>query len=73
MEDRDIHPVLVVDSSSNAEEEVQRPVKPDKKKRGDILTAYQQERLSIKREDSNSKKEYRQFMMARFGEFIDKL
>ena len=57
--------MLVVDS------DVGTPAheKKERTKKSDELSAYQREKLAIKREEVNSKKEYRRQMIKKFDQF----
>lgn len=73
-DDRDITPLIVLDSNaSNSTEEVSPPQPKKRKAKEGDLTAYQRERLAIKREEAASKKEYREFMMSKFDNFLGKI
>ena len=67
--DRDVNPVLVVDL------DVGTPVrkKKERRKKPDELSAYQRERLAIKRKDANSKKEYRRQIIEKFDQFLSNM
>ena len=67
--DWDVNPVLVVDS------DVGTPAreKMESRKKSDELSAYQQEKLAIRREESISEKEYRRQMLEKFDQFLSNM
>ena len=67
--DRDVNPVLVVDSDVGTPAHA----KKERTKKSDELTAYQREKLAIKREEVNSKKEYRRQMLEKFDQFLSNM
>ena len=67
--DRGVNPVLVVgsDMGTPARE------KKERRKKSDELSAYQREKLAIRREEVNSKKEYRRQMLEKFAQFLSNM
>ena len=61
--------MLVVDS------DVGTPAreKKESRKKSDKLSAYQQEKLAIRREESISEKEYRRQMLEKFDQFLSNM
>ena len=47
--------------------------KKERRKKSDELSAYQREKLAIKREEVNSKKEYRRQMLEKFDQFLSNM
>ena len=67
--DRDVNPVLVVDSDMGTPARE----KKERRKKSDELSAYQREKLAIRREEVNSKKEYRRQMLEKFDQFLSNM
>ena len=67
--DRDKNLVLVV----NSDMATSAPEKKERRKKSDKLRAYQREKLAIKKEEVNSKKEYRRQMLENFDQFLSNM
>ena len=64
-----VNPVLVVDSDMGTPARE----KKERRKKSDELSAYQREKLAIRREEVNSKKEYRRQMLEKFDQFLSNM
>ena len=67
--DRDVNTGLLVDSDMGTPARK----KKERRKKSDELSAYQREKLAIKREEVNSKKEYRRQMIKQFDHFLSNM
>ena len=67
--DRDVNPALVVDSDMGTPARE----KKERRKKSDELSAYQREKLAIRREEVNLKKEYRRQMLDKFDQFLSNM